>query len=38
MRNQMYLNKEKEIENALTPFGFMSDGLENDLDEVNLNW
>jgi hypothetical protein len=25
-------------ENALTPFGFMSDGLENDLDEVNLNW
>jgi len=38
MRNKMYLAKEKEMEDSLTPFGFIQDGLSDELEEVNLNW
>lgn len=38
MRNQMYLNKMKEIEETLTPMGFFSDGLSHETEDINLNW
>lgn len=38
MRNKMYLSREQEIENSLTPFGFILDGRSNDIEEVNMVW
>jgi len=37
MRNQMYLNKIKEVEETLTPFGFMDNGMmDSDTEYVRL--